>query len=502
LTGTPDGSLWIGYSVAGLGRLQDGKFTRINRERGLFDDSICSLMADPRGWMWFGSDHGIFRARVEDLHAVMENGSESLKCFTHGKNDGLPSLQAYYGYFPGATRTRDERILIPTHAGLAIVHTDLVPAEPTGAAQTNRLAPPVIIEGITLDGRELTNGASPNSLTLPPGHRRLEFRYTAPSFIDPENIQFRVKLEGLDDDWVNVGEERLMRYQRLAAGHYQFRVVAEYSPGVQTENSATVRFTVTPFLWQQWWFIIGLIGGFTAVVFSAARYVSVRRLRRKVQSLEQENALQEERARIARDIHDDIGARMTQISLLAELTQQALARPQQVEENVAQMAAMTRQGMKALDEIVWAVNPRNDTLQDLLDFGGQYAVDFLRAAGVSCRVDFPATPQAENLPAGLRHALLMVLKEALNNVVKHAGATEVWLRAQVQGGVIRWEVADNGRGFESAPTDAFADGLRNMKQRLAEFGGDCLVVSAPGAGVKITFSVPVAAVRQPGVTPV
>jgi signal transduction histidine kinase/ligand-binding sensor domain-containing protein len=496
LTGTPDGSLWIGYSVAGLGRLKDGKFTRINRERGLTDDSICSLVADARGWMWFGSDHGIFRARVEELHLVMENEAKTLKCFTHGRNDGLPSLQAYYGYFPGATRTRDERILIPTHSGLAIVRPDLVPAELTEVAHINRLAPPVIIEAIALDGRELTNATADSSLTLPPGHRRLEFRYTAPSFIDPENIQFRVKLDGWDDDWVKVGKERLIRYPRLPAGPYQFRVVAEYGPGAAAENSTTVRFAVLPFFWQQWWFIAGVGGAFTAVVFSVARYVSVRRLRRKVQLLEQENALQQERARIARDIHDDIGARMTQISLLAELTQQAVERPNQVQENVAQMATMTRQGMRALDEIVWAVNPRNDTLQDLLDFGGQYAVDFLRAAGLSCRVDFPVTPQSENLPAGLRHALLMVLKEALNNVVKHARATEVWLRAEIQGGVIRWEIADNGRGFESPPADAFADGLRNMKQRLAEFGGNCVVESAPGAGVKITFSAPVTAARK------
>ncbi len=499
LAGTPDGSLWIGYSVAGLGRLKDGKFSRLTTELGLRDDGICSLMPDQRGWMWFGSDHGIFRARVADLHAVMDGESEMLKCFKYGEFDGLPSLQAYYGYFPGAARTRDGRILIPTHSGLAIVRTDRVrtetgdPNNPETRSQ-QMIPPPVIIEAISMDGRELMNRTSP--ITLSPGHRRLEFRYTAPSFVAPDNLQFRVKLVGWDEDWVHRGTERVASYSRLPAGDYEFQVVAEYTAGEQTDNVATVKFSVTPFLWQRWWFILAAVVAFTATVFSVARYVSVRRWRRKVKALEQENALQQERARIARDIHDDIGARMTQISLLAALTQQALARPKQVEENVSQMAMITRQGLKALDEIVWAVNPRNDTLQDLLDFGGQYAVDFLRAAGVTCRVDFPTTPQSESLPAGLRHALLMVLKEALNNVVKHARATEVWLHAEVTNGVIILQVADNGRGFATPPTDAFADGLRNMRQRLAEFGGNCVVESAPGEGVRITFSVPVSAARK------
>lgn len=491
LAGTPDGSLWIGYSVAGLGRLKDGKFTRINRERGLQDDSICSLMPDARGWMWIGSDHGIFRARVDNLNAVMDRSTETVKCFTHGRNDGLPSLQGYYGYFPGATRMRDGRILIPTHSGLAIIQPDLIElAAAPPVTTTNQLRPTVIIETITLDNRELTNKFTEAALTFPPGHRRLEFRYTAPSFVDPENIQFRVKLKGWDDDWVAMGKERSVRYPQLGAGEYEFCVLAENSSTAPIEADATVKFVVTPYFWQHWWFVLGAVVTFTGSVYAVVRYVAVRRLRLKVRQLEQENALQKERARIAQDIHDDIGARMTQIMLLVEMTQQSITNPARAGEHVSQIAGMTRQGMKALDEIVWAVNPHNDTLQDLLDFGGQYAVDFLGAAGIRCRVDFPMTPLTQNLPADVRHALLMVLKEALNNVVKHAHATEVWLRVACENGELRWGIEDNGRGFATAPDNALADGLRNMRERLAEFGGNCVLETSPGAGVKITLVLP------------
>lgn len=481
LTATAEGSLWIGYSTAGLGRLKDGKFTRLNREQGLTDDSICSLMPDERGWMWFGSEHGIFRASLNELQAVADGEANYVKCIGYGRDDSLPSLQAYYGYSPGPAKTRDGRILIPTRLGLAVAHPDLV--------QTNFVALPVIIESATCDGRELLESPA---VELRPGHRRLEFRYTAPSFIDADSIRFRYQLLGFDDDWVNAEYERVAKYPRLPAGDYEFRVRAENNAGVVNETGATFKFSVTPFIWQRWWFNLLVVGLFTALVFSVARYVSVRRLRLKVRQLEQENALQKERARIAQDIHDDIGARMTQIMLLTEMTQQALPEPQRASEHVAQIAGMTRQGMKALDEIVWAVNPHNDTLQDLLDYGAQYAVDFLGTAGIRCRVDFPMTPLTQNLPADVRHALLMILKEALNNVVKHARATEVWLRVTVADGLLRWQVEDNGRGFATAPDTALADGLRNMRERLTEFGGSCLLETRPGSGVKITFVVPLA----------
>lgn len=493
LTATPDGSIWIGYSTAGLGRLKDGKFRRIQRDQGLLDDSICSLMPDLRGWMWIGSEHGIFRANISELQAVAEGTASSMKCVAHGKDDALPSLQAYYGYNPGPARARDGRVFIPTRLGLAVARPDFV--------QTNYAAPPVLIESLTVDSREWLGAKEMGAaMRLVPGHRKVEFRYTAPTFIDAENIRFRYQLVGFDDDWVNADRERVAKYPRLAAGKYEFRVQAENHAGIISPVGATYRFTVAPFIWQRWWFVAGVALVFTAGIFSAARYVSVRRLRLQVQQLERENALQKERARIAHDIHDDIGARMTQISLLTELTQQSLQDPRQAGEHVAQIAGMTRQGMKALDEIVWAVNPRNDTLQDLVDYGGQYAIDFLRAAGVRCRVDFPNPPLTQNLPADVRHALLMVLKEALNNVVKHAQASEVWVRVSLDARLLCWTVEDNGRGFASAPNDAFADGLRNMRERLAEFGGQCDIQSQPGAGVKIRFSVPLASELSRGET--
>lgn len=481
LAATPDGSLWIGYSSGGIGRLTNGEFTRIGTEHGLQDEAICSLMPDERGWMWIGSDHGIFRVSQKELTDVADGRAAMVRSVGYGEDDGLPSLQAYYGYSPGAARCRDGRILIPTHSGLAIVHP--------GRVQANPVPPPVIIETIMVDNHVIAPGRGDDALVLPPGHRKLEVTFTAPTFVKPRRVSFRYRLDGWDDEWVEAGEQRHAVYSRLPAGKYEFRIAAGNNAG-QWNEPVSFGFTVEPFFWQTWWFRLASILAFTGVVIAVARYLSFRRLRVKLRRLESENALQLERARIAQDIHDDLGARMTQISLLAEMTQQALREPDKAAEHVAQIAGMSRQGIKSLDEIVWAVNPGNDTVQDLLDYAGQYAVDFLQAAGIRCRVDFPAASQPGDLSADVRHGLFLAVKEALHNVVKHAGATEVRLRVSVDGQTLRWSIEDNGRGFEQPPSDALADGLRNMRQRLSALGGTCAVNSQAGNGTRIEFAVP------------
>jgi len=228
LAGAPDGSIWIGYSAAGVGRLKAGKFSLIGAPHGLPDESICSLMPDERGWFWFGSDHGIFRVSQDELAAVADGHLAAVRAVGYGAEDGLPSLQGYYGYSPGAARTRDGRILFPTHSGLAIVHPSRV--------RTNLVAPPVIIESVKVDGEEMLRGGEPEKLRLSPGYKKLEVTFTAPSFIEPEKVRFSHRLKGWDEDWSEAGVERGVSYSRLPAGQYGFAVKAGNNAGVWNEQ--------------------------------------------------------------------------------------------------------------------------------------------------------------------------------------------------------------------------------------------------------------------------
>ena len=193
--------------------------------------------------------------------------------------------------------------------------------------------------------------------------------------------------------------------------------------------------------------------------------------------------MERERTRSAKDIHDDLGASLTLIAVLGDL-----AKKERMSERLEKMSGTAREAVKSLDEIVWAVNPSNDTLAHLIDYTGQFAANYLRDAGLRCLLDVPDHTPVREVPTNVRHNVFLVIKEALQNIVKHAHATEVWLRINVSEQRLHMEIEDNGCGFDRVPENAWADGLHNMRQRLAEVGGDCTIQSHVGQGTKITVN--------------
>lgn len=500
LYATPDDALWIGYAGWGLGCLREGRYSEINTEQGLLNDYISHIVADGHGCLWFGSNRGLFKVRIQDLKNVIAGRATRVRSVHYGRGEGLPSLQGTFGGSPDVLRSTDGRLWIPMQTALVVVD----PAKEDQRPQP----PPTLLTRVVLDdhtiaryvgilplekglGDGVRDLSAPNlKLLLPPAHRRIEFDFSAFSFQAPDNVQFRYRLKGFDDDWIEVGMDREARYLQLPSGNYTFEVTACNNDGDWNPEVAQVKLVVAPFFWQTWWFRLVAVAGFTACVIAIVRYVSFRRLQRELRVLAQQAALQKERARIAKDIHDDLGANLTQIAFLGELVHQDRGEPEKVADRIGKISSTARQAVKSLDEIVWAVNPRNDTLAHLIDYAGQFALDYLRLAGIRCRLDFPAQSPLRELSTDLRHNLFLAIKESLHNIVKHAGATEVWLRVTVTDEVLDVMVEDNGRGFENVPEDALADGLRNMKQRLADIGGEFKVESHPGQGTKIILRLP------------
>lgn len=505
LYATSDGALWIGYAGAGLGRFKAGKYSRVSTKQGLHDNFISQIVADKLDRLWLAGNRGIFQVSMSDLNRVADGAVDShktrLRSVLYGRAEGLPSLQPVYDTIPGATRSLDGRIWMAMRTGLAVVHTENINDNPE--------LPPVLVERVSVDGepvavydsksalrdpelRGLTDlHQSHASLEIKANYRRLEIDFTALSFLAPENVNFRYRLEGFEDRWNEVGaDERKATYAHLNSGNYVFHVIACNNSGVWNDVGAKLNFSVEPFFWERWSFQLAVLVGFTVCVIAIVRYVSFRRLRSHVRQLEQQTVLHKERARIAKDIHDDLGANLTQITLLSELARQDMATPAKAGGHVETISATARQVMKSLDEIVWAVNPRNDTLPHLVDYLGQFTIDFLRAPGIRCRLDLPEHPPELNVPADIRHNLFLAVKEALNNIVKHADAKQVRLGVDVSNGKLRVVVTDDGHGFEHPPQDAWADGLRNMRQRMAEIGGECSIESHSGTGTTIIFDVP------------
>ena len=504
LSATPDGSLWIGYAQWGVGRIKGTNFFRLTSDQGLYDDYVSQMVADDNGWLWCAGNRGVFRVSLEQLNDVAEGRSAGIRSIAYGPAEGA-NLQPNYENGSTAFRSPDGQIYFPMRTGLAIVHTENVPH---GAPQ-----PPVIVQRVAVDDRTVAlydrrvglnsphsgplslDQATPAILKLSPNHRTLDFDFTALSFASPEGIQFEYRLENFED-WVDAGTQRQAIFQRLPPGRYRFDVRACNSEGVWSPGMASVGFVVRPFYWQTWWFRSATLLAFTLTIIAVVRYVSFRRLRRQLIALEQQAALQRERTRIAKDIHDDLGANLTQIAFLGELAHQDRDEPNKAAERVEKISATARQAIKSLDEIVWAVNPRNDTLTHLMDYAGQFALDYLRLAGIRCRLDFPEQCPPRELSTDLRHNLFLVIKEALHNIVKHAHASEVRLRIQFAADVLDITIEDNGCGFDpalarnGAVNDALADGLRNMRQRMNDIGGEFEFQSGAGIGTNIHLRLP------------
>jgi signal transduction histidine kinase/ligand-binding sensor domain-containing protein len=495
LYATPDGALWIGYAGFGVGRLKDGRFTLIGSKQGLHDEFISQILADDKGWLWFGSGSGIFKARQRDLEQVAEGRAARVQSVHYGRSEGLAGLQANFGVAPVALRTDDGRLWMPTRTALALIDPDQL--------GENLQPPPILLTRVSAGDRTLAwyGGALPVAevmgagtvdlndpkakVKLPPDHRRLAFEFTAPSFIGSENIRFRYRMANLDEDWFESFSRSNNSYLQLPAGDYRFEVAACNNEGEWSKTVAALQISVTPFFWKTWWFRLAVLALFTGSIVAIVRYVSFRRLRSQVQHLEQQAALHQERARIAKDIHDDLGANLTQIALLGDLASQDRAAPEKAGAHVAKISVTARQLIKSLDEIVWAVNPGNDTLAHLVDYTGQFALDFLRLAGIRCRLDFPDQAPAREVSTDVRHDLFLIVKEALNNIVKHANATEVWLRIKATDELLRIAVEDNGCGFDYPSARPGADGLLNMRHRAAEIGAHCRIESQPGEGTRV-----------------
>jgi signal transduction histidine kinase len=314
--------------------------------------------------------------------------------------------------------------------------------------------------------------------------------YTALSLTAPEKVRFRYRIDNLDSDWVEAEGRRVAEYPFLPPGQYQFRVTACNEDGIWSESEAGLALICLPALWQTWWFrLLGATMGLSGAGW-AVKYWATRRLQRRLTLLQQQHALEKERTRIARDIHDDLGASLTEISLLSDHGQKRLDRPGEVEIDLQRISATAREAVQIADGIVWAVNPRNDSLDHLANYLVHFAEDFFRLTTIRCRLDVPADLPHIHLPMQHRHHLLMGVKEACNNVARHSEASEVWLRMTLADQEFRIMVEDNGRGFRPESTSEDSDGLLNMRERMADLGGRLELSSGPGRGTRVKLIAP------------
>jgi two-component sensor histidine kinase len=462
-------TLWIGTRGGGLNRYKGGKFTAYTTRQGLFSDEIYEILEDDFGYFWMSCRKGIFRVSKKALDDLDRRVIHMIPCSAFGRADGLPSIQCNGVAKPAGWKARDGRLWFATIRGV-------VAAEP--GIKTNEQPPPVFIEEVMAGGRSLRPDAlaanDSLSLTIPPGRGGIEIHYTALSFQAPRKNRFKYLLEGVDPEWVDAGARRSVSYNSVTPGKHLFRVVASNNDGVWNETGATLSLLFVPHYWQTWWFkpVLGLAA---LLVLTLLYRTRVTRLR----------AIERLRIQIAANLHDDVGARLTKVAMVTELVDRETKDSHPNKPHIRNIFSTIREITQAMDEIVWTINPKNDTLDNLANYVFQYAQDYFQDTGVSCRLDVPAQLPDRPLSTEVRHNLFMAVKEALNNTLKHAEASEVRIGLGVADGRMTITITDNGRGFLIDQARAKGNGLENMTRRLAQIGGRLVLESAPGSGTSI-----------------
>jgi signal transduction histidine kinase len=290
---------------------------------------------------------------------------------------------------------------------------------------------------------------------------------------------------------IGMGNRFDVNYGRLNAGAHQFWSEELDATGKHLAGPRRLDFVVLEPYWKNTWFWLGTAAALGLLLWLGCRAIIRTRIRQHLARLEQEHVVERERLRIARDLHDDLGARLTHISLvsgLAENDQQGASS----KESFRRISGMTRELVAALYQTVWTVNPENDHLEALINFIGQLAENLCEPAGLRCRIHSCIVPGGRRVTSEVRHNITLAVKEAVHNAIKHAGATEITARIEFDDPRLRITITDNGRGFDSA-TVAPGCGLANMRHRIEMLGGATVVEHPSEPGTRIRFEVPIPA---------
>jgi ligand-binding sensor domain-containing protein/signal transduction histidine kinase len=479
------GVVWIGTAGGGLSRWRNGQIVTFTTREGLPDNTISQILEDHQGRLWLGTSRGIACVGKGEFEKLAAGKTPAVYPLVYGRTEGMLSEECTGGFSPAGMAANSGLLWFPTLKGVVVIDP---------RAQTpDATPPPILLEEVLLDGApdpDFHPAAEPALLRIPPGNHRVEFRYTGVNFDSPERVRFRYRLDGLDADWVEAGTHRSALYNYIPPGQYGFRLAACDGDGPWSEAAVVLPMTASPHVWQVWWVRWLAALGILISVAAAVRLLEKRKSQDRLKRLEQEKALERERTRIAQDLHDEMGAKLCRISYLSEHARRSPDMSSEIKRQIVSISDSTREVLSSLDEIVWAINPQNDMLEHLVSYIGHYAREYFQETGIDCELDMPAQLPAYPLSSQLRHHLLLAVHEAFTNVLKHSGASRARISVVCEDSLLEVIVSDNGKGFAAPTNGDTGNGLRNMRQRLTEIGGDCSVKSKPGGETVVGFSLP------------
>jgi signal transduction histidine kinase len=337
--------------------------------------------------------------------------------------------------------------------------------------------PPIRITGLRImDVQQSVSAFGERNVSLPdlaPDQHRLQIDFSALSFAAGEVLRYQYQLDDLGGGWSALSDQRSVTYASLSPGRHTFRVRAVNSDGALSAEVASVRFTVLTPLWLRWWFLTLQGSALLALVYGVYRYRVARVLE-----------LAAIRTRIATDLHDDIGADLTRIALLSEV-----ARRTPGDAPLASIASIARESVSAMSDIVWAINPKRESVADLIRRMRQHAAEVFTLRDIHLRFNAEDAHDSSRLGIDVRRELLLSFKEAVNNAARHSQCSHVSIDLRRDGSCLLLSVADDGVGFDTS-RESQGQGLASLRRRAERLKGTFAVQSSPGAGTTVTLRVP------------
>ncbi len=315
------------------------------------------------------------------------------------------------------------------------------------------------------------------------------FRWALPDFSNPLHNEYFCKLKGIDSGWRYIGNCGEVQYANLSPGKYTVQLKAASANGVMAPNIITIPFEISPPFWKTTWFIVLVSLLLIALFGFIIRYLSQKKLRKQLIQMEKEQAVEKERNRISKDMHDDLGSGLTKIAIMSEVVKKQMNEPEKARQQLENISQSSRELVDSLQDIIWVLNPRNDTLESLASYIREYALKFFEPFKIETKFSYPETFGDIKLSEETRRNIFLTVKESFNNIGKHAWCNHVNLTIEIATHSVVITIIDDGKGFDLSHTREFGNGLINMKSRMEQIGGKYEILSEPGKGTVTRLTV-------------
>ena len=449
-----EGILWIGTFGGGLNKYSEelNHFVRYGEKEGLTSYIVYGIVEDRHKNLWMSTNNGIFKFTRDD-HLFTQ----------YDLSDGIQSLEfsggAYY-------KTRDGEIYFGGINGINSFYPDSI--------NFVSYIPNIVISSIKVLNT-IWRGER-NEIVLSHTENFFSFEFASLDYSNPEDCRYAYMLEGFDDDWRYINsKQRIAMYTNIAPGDYIFRVIGSNSDGLWNYEGTSIKLTILPPFWQTWWFIVGSI----FIILTAIYLISTVRIRNLL-------SIEKLKTKLAADLHDNIGSGLTEISILSELTSREMNNGfGNSTQNLKSISETSRKLVDNMSDIVWVVNPKKDSLHDLiLRLKDSYS-EVLTYMGISLKTTNLDKLENVKLPMEYRQNLYLIFKEGINNSLKHSKCKKIFLNVNIRGEILEMVLRDNGIGINGS--GKIGNGLRNMEERARIIGGKLKWKSAPNDGTTIIF---------------